>query len=140
MENGTPEGKASPQASTKKPTLKWYWNVLGLSMMAYVVLIMLSPVIDSITLETVRCEVISAQKDKSSGGSRGSATTAGVLIETSNCGPIYWSKGVTFDNREEIAASFEAGREYEFDMGWYSRVWCRITDVIPSADGYRLVT
>jgi hypothetical protein len=48
--------------------------------------------------------------------------------------------GVTFDNQDEVAASFEAGSEYEFDLGWFSRVWTKdIRQGIPSVNDYRLV-
>ena len=50
------------------------------------------------------------------------------------------NRGVTFDNQQEVASSFEQGSEYEFDMGWYSRVVTkRIFNDLPTAAGYRLV-
>lgn len=83
----------------------------------YTILYMLMPALDSFGIESIRCEVGSARPDTSSGGSRGSASTAGVLVETTNCGKIHVSKGVNFDNQSEIAASFETGSRYEFDFG-----------------------
>lgn len=48
--------------------------------------------------------------------------------------------GVTFDNQEEVAASFKAGEEYEFDIGWFSRVVMDgILDRNPSVQDYRRV-
>lgn len=99
-----------------------------------------SPLLDRIQVEAIRCEVVSAEPRTSSGGSRGSASTASVLIETSNCGPLVVNRGVTFDNQQEVASSFEQGSEYEFDMGWYSRVVTkRILNGLPTAAEYRLV-
>ena len=102
--------------------------------------VLFSPLLDRIQVEASRCEVVSAEPSTSSGGSRGSASTASVLIETSNCGALAVSRGVTFDNQQEVAASFEQGSEYEFDMGWYSRVVMkRILNGVPTAADYRLV-
>lgn len=102
--------------------------------------VLLSPLWDRIQVEASRCEVVSAEPRTSSGGSRGSASTASVLIETSNCGSLVVNRGVTFDNQQEVASSFEPGSEYEFDMGWYSRVVMkRILNDLPTAAEYRLV-
>jgi hypothetical protein len=102
--------------------------------------VLFSPLLDRIQVEASRCEVVSAEPRTSSGGSRGSASTASVLIETSNCGALVVNRGVTFDNQQEVASSFERGSEYEFDMGWYSRVVTkRIFNGIPTAAEYRLV-
>lgn len=111
-----------------------------LTMTGFVATIAFSPLLDRIDVQTVRCEVVSAEPGTSSGGSRGSASTASVLIETSGCGPIVVSRGVTFDNRQEVASSFEPGSEYDFGFGWYSRVVSRdILRAIPTADEYRIV-
>jgi hypothetical protein len=73
-------------------------------------------------------------------GTRGSASTAGVRIEANNCGKVHVSKGVTFENQDEVAASFKAGSEYEFDLCWFSRVVKKdIRQEIPSVQDYRLV-
>ncbi|WP_052690620.1 hypothetical protein [Pseudarthrobacter chlorophenolicus] len=102
--------------------------------------VLFSPLLDRIQVEASRCEVVSAEPRTSSGGSRGSASTASVLIETSNCGPLVVNRGVTFDNQQDVASSFKPGREYEFDMGWYSRVVTKgMLNGIPTAAEYRLV-
>ncbi len=101
---------------------------------------MLIPLWDSLDVQTVRCEVVSAKGDTSSGGIGGSASTAGVLVETSNCGTISVSSGVTFDSQDKVAASFAPGNEYDFDIGWYSRVVTKgLQHGIQSARDYRLV-
>lgn len=124
----------------KRPTLKWYWSLLGFGLLGYGAFVLLLPVWDSIGVESIRCQITAAKPDTSSGGSRGSASTAGVLVETSNCGSIYVSPEVTFDNQEEVAASFKPGSEYEFDIGWFSRVLTKdIRQEIPSVQDYRLV-
>jgi hypothetical protein len=126
--------------TAKRPTLKWYWNLLGAVLLGFGVFVLLLTMWDSIGVESIRCEIRAAKPDTSSGGSRGSASTAGVLVETSTCGSIYVSPGVTFDNRDQVAASFKAGSEYEFDIGWFSRVVTKdIRHEIPSVQDYRLV-
>jgi hypothetical protein len=125
---------------SKRPKLGWYWKLAGFLFFSFTIFYMLMPVLNSFGIESIRCEVVSAKPDTSSGGSRGSASTAGVLVDTSNCGKIHVSKGVTFDSQEEVAASFKAGTEYEFDLGWFSRVVTKdIRHEIPSALDYRLV-
>jgi hypothetical protein len=125
--------------TAKRPTLKWYWSLLGLGLLGYGAFVLLLPVWDSIGVESIRCEIRAAKPDTSSGGSRGSASTAGVLVETSNCGSIYVSPGVTFDNQDQVAASFKTGTEYEFDIGRFSRVVTKdIRHEIPSVQDYRL--
>lgn len=128
------------ERNAKRPTLKWYWNLVGALIFGTIIFLMFMPYWESIDVQSIRCEVVSAKAETNSGGSRGSASTAGVLVETSDCGRISVSKGVTFDNREEIAASFKLGSEYEFDIGWFSRVVLRdIQQGIPTARDYRLV-
>lgn len=136
----TSTGEASGMTAGKRPTLKWYWNLGGALLLGLSVFLMLMPVWDSMGIESVRCEVASAKGETNSGGSRGSASTPGVLVETTDCGRISISEGVTFDNRGVIAASFEPGSEYEFDIGWFSRVVLRdIQRGVPTAQDYRKV-
>jgi hypothetical protein len=50
------------------------------------------------------------------------------------------SRGMTFDGQQELASSFEVGVEYEFEIGWYSRVIMRVVlHEIQAVQGYRLV-
>jgi len=130
----------SSARNANRPKLKWYWKWPGITLLAFTVFYMLMPALDSFAVESLRCKVVSAKSESSSGGSRGSATTAGVLVETADCGRIYISKGVTFDSQDEVAASFSAGSSYEFDLGWFSRVVTKdIRNGIPTARDYRLV-
>ncbi|MFL4475196.1 hypothetical protein ACIPVK_14455 [Paeniglutamicibacter sp. MACA_103] len=134
MTSEKPAQKASGQGS------KWFWRVFGIFMMIGGVGVLFIPLWASIDVETIQCEVVSAEPETSSGGLRGSSSTAGVLVNTANCGDIYVSPGVTFKNQEEVAASFKAGDEYEFDIGWFSRVIMEgILDRTPSVQDYRLV-
>lgn len=99
-----------------------------------------SPYLNTLAVETVRCEIVSAEPRTASGGSRGSVSTAAVVIRTSNCGPIALDKGVNFENEDDVASSFTVGAEYDFDIGWYSRVvWKGVLNNIPSAQDYRPV-
>ncbi len=83
--------------------------------------------------------MVSASPNTNSGGSRGSASSAGVLVETSNCGMISVSQGVTFENQQEVASSFKVGKDYEFDLGGFSRLVMKdFRNGIPSARNYRL--
>lgn len=124
----------------KRPKLRWYWHLFGFLFFGTTVFYLLMPVLNSFGIESLRCEVVSARPDTSSGGSRGSASTAGVLVDTVNCGKIHVSVGVTFDSEEEVAASFRPGSHYEFDLGWFSRTVTKdFRHEIPSVRDYRLV-
>ncbi len=130
---------ATPQwTNARRPARAYVYLAILLAMFG-VFSILFSPLLDRMDVQTVRCEVVSAEPKTNSGGSRGSASTASVLVETS-CGPINVSRGVNFDNRDEVAASFEPGSEYDFDIGWYSRVVMKdLLRGLPTADHYRLV-
>ncbi len=128
------------QRKARKSRFGWLWNLLGVAILLIGLGVALSPYLDTIAVKTVRCEIESAEPRTASGGSRGSASTAEVLVETSNCGPVVIDQGVSFDNQEEVAASFRVGSEYEFDIGWYSRVIMKnLRGNYPSAQDYRLV-
>lgn len=128
------------EKTAKRPTLKWYWKLAGLLFFGCTIFYMFMPALNSVGIEGIRCEISSAKPHKGSGGTRGSASTAGVLVETTNCGKVHVSTGVTFDNQDEVAASFRPGSEYEFELGWFSRVVTKdITHEIPSVRDYRLV-
>ncbi|WP_434993130.1 hypothetical protein [Arthrobacter sp. Ld5] len=67
-------------------------------------------------------------------------STSEVLVETTDCGPIVIDQGVDFENEEEVASSFAVGSEYDFDIGWYSRVVMKnVLGNLPSAQDYRPV-
>jgi hypothetical protein len=128
-----------PWSSALRRARKFALYSTALAMACVLLAIAFSPLLDRMDVQTVRCEVVSAEPRTSSGGSRGSASTASVLIETSSCGPIVVDRGVSFDNRQEVASSFEPGSEYDFDIGWFSRVVSKgLLRGLPTADEYRL--
>jgi hypothetical protein len=118
-------------------SLSWVAFLLSVVVVAGV---LLSPVLNTIAVEPVRCEVVSAEPKTASGGLRGSVSTPAVVILTANCGPLGISRGVTSDEQEELASSFQVGAEYEFDIGWYGRVIMKhVLRGAPEVQGYRLV-
>lgn len=129
-----------PRSEVRRLRSRRWWNIAGLVMFAMFFFLISSPYLDTLAIETVRCEVVSAEPRTASGGSRGSVSTSEVLVETSNCGRIIIDQGVDFENQEEVASSFAVGSEYEFDMGWYSRVVMKNEyGNLPSVQDYRLV-
>ncbi|MFK0040038.1 hypothetical protein ACIQTW_09375 [Paenarthrobacter sp. NPDC090517] len=128
------------EQQTRNRRSKRFWKLTGVFILIAGLFVLLIPTWDSIAVESLRCEVVSASPNTNSGGSRGSASSAGVLVETSNCGTISVSNGVSFENQQEIASSFEVGKDYEFDIGWFSRVVMKdLRNGIPAARDYRLV-
>lgn len=139
MTNTGNDEEGRPQNKPTRPRLKWYWKLAGFLFFGYTIFYMLMPVLNSFGIESLRCDVISARPNTSSGGTRGSVSTAGVLVETTNCGTMHVSVGVSFHNQDVVAASFKAGSAYEFELGWFSRVVTKeIRHEIPSVRGYRL--
>ena len=133
-------GNPATPKEAKKPKAGWLYWLVFLLLVVFGVGVLFGPELDSISVESVRCEVVSAEPRSSSGGLRGSASTASVLIQTSNCGRLAITEGVTFDGRQELAASFQVGGEYEFDVGWLSRVIMKdVLHQIQSVQGYRPV-
>lgn len=127
-----PDGKKRRRRSGR------WWKIAAVPLLAIPFVVLSSPYLDTLAVETVRCEVVSAEPRTASGGGRGSVSTAEVLVETSDCGPVVIDQGVSFDRQEDVASSFEVGAEYEFDIGWYSRVVMkRVLGDLPSAQDYR---
>ncbi|WP_157085819.1 hypothetical protein [Devriesea agamarum] len=104
-------------------------------------IVLASPYLDSIAIEEWRCQVLSARGDTTVTGNKGSVTTYDVLIETKNCGQITFYRGVNSQNKDEIAKSFLPGREYVFEVGWYSRIIMLnfVPHGIPAAQSYRFI-
>jgi hypothetical protein len=67
---------------------KLFWKLLFIPFFIVGVGGLFIPQWESIDIEAIQCEVVSAEPRKSSGGLRGSASTAGVLVDTANCGDI----------------------------------------------------
>ncbi|POH59105.1 hypothetical protein C3B59_17940 [Cryobacterium zongtaii] len=122
----------------KKPTIMSRLSVvLFLVMLVIAAVIFASPWLDTRVVQSIQCEVVSAEPRTTSSGSRGSVTTVSVLVKTQDCGPLAIHWGVTSDNQDEIAASFIPGATYEFDVGWFSRTFFK--NGIQSARDYRLI-
>jgi hypothetical protein len=133
-------GNSATPNAPKKPRAEWLSWVGFLLMLVVFGGVVFGGQLDAMTVETVHCVVVSAEPDTASGGSRGSASTPAVLIETSNCGRLDISRGVTFDGRQKLASSFEVGAEYEFDIGWFSRVIMKyVFRGSQAVQGYRLL-
>lgn len=120
---------------------KWVGTLVAwLMLVAGVIVVAWFVVTTWVDVRPVRCTVVSAVPDSSSGGSRGGASIAGVLVETQECGPIQVTWGVTSSTEEEVAESFRAGAVWDFDMTWgareVNRHWLRI---IPAAKNQRLI-
>jgi len=132
-------GNPSRPKATKPRT---FWLSFGVFLVTVVVAVgvLFSPLWNTIAVEPVRCVVVSAEPRTASGGLRGSVSTPAVVILTENCGPLGISRGVTSDEQEELASSFQVGAEYEFDIGWYGRVIMKhVLRGAPEVQGYRLV-
>ena len=122
----------------KKPTVMSRLSVvLAILMVVFGVVILAGPWLDTRDVQSIRCEVVSAEPRTTSSGLRGSVTSRSVVVKTQNCGPLAFHWGVTRDNQDELAASFTTGATYEFDIGWYNRTFFK--NGIQSVRDYRLI-
>lgn len=109
--------------------------ILGaIIMVLFVAIVFLNPLLDTFDRRGWQCEVVSAEPAQGGRGLRGSASTPYVVVDTENCGEIIVEgKTVNFDNLEQIAASFEPGSQWIFEIGWYSRYFGRLVERMPPA-------
>jgi hypothetical protein len=128
----------NPKSEARRSRSRRWWTIGTLIMLVMFLFLASSAYLDTLAVETVRCEIVSAEPRTASGGGRGSVSTSEVLVETADCGPVVIDQGVDFENEEEVASSFAVGSEYEFDIGWYSRVVMKnVLGNLPSAQDYR---
>lgn len=124
-----------PQHPKKRGVSKIIWAIVAVLLGIGFPLVMIFAVLDSTSQQWVRCEVTSAEKVQ---GNRFNAAPWIVAIETTDCGRITYTDGVTQENVEEIATSFEPAA-YEFKLGLTSR-WAVdgwIPFIRPKAHDYR---
>lgn len=79
------------------------------------------PWLDRQGVESVRCTVLSAEAGSSSAAGKGGIGSDLVWIETSDCGRLLYTDGVTPKNRDQLAAELNRGGTFDFDMGMISR-------------------
>ena len=112
----------STSASGHRPgprtrTGRIFLGLLFVLVMVVYPLLMVFIMLDGTRQQWVTCEVTHAETAK---GNRFSTSEWMVAIETTDCGRMIYSQGVTEDNIAEIAASFDP-EEYEFKLGIASR-------------------
>lgn len=95
-----------------------FWGTIAVLVLLVFPLFMLFLALDSRDQQWVTCDVTHAETAK---GNRFNTSTWIVAIETTDCGRMIYTQGVSKDNVEEIVASFDAG-EYEFKLGIASRL------------------
>ena len=115
--SGLPDGK-SPKQLRKD---RWiFWGIVTL-VPALGLLVGGGPwfigIYDEGNRTRIDCTVTDAKGGVSSASSRGAASWSQVLIESSDCGKLTYSSGVTESNRDEIAAELAKGGIYSFEIG-----------------------
>lgn len=132
-----PQAAPTPPPRKKPSKMDRFWASLAIPLFVAAAFVFAGPWLDTKDVQTFECEVVSAEPRTSSAGIRGSVSTASVLVKTSNCGQLAINRGVSFDNREEVASTIKIGANYEFDIGWYSRTFFK--NEIQSVRKYRLI-
>lgn len=126
-----------PQRIRHKRLGKRIWGVIATLLIVAFPLVILFAVLESTNQQWVRCNVTHAEGIQ---GTRFNPSPWIVAIETTDCGRLTYTQGISETNVEKIAASFEPGR-YEFKLGLTSRLategWMPF--LRPSAQEYREV-
>jgi len=116
---------------------KRIWGIIAVLLVVAFPLGIVFAVLESSNQQWVRCNVTHAESVE---GTRFNASPWIVAIETTDCGRMTYTKGVSEDNVQEIAQAFEPGA-YEFKLGFTSRLaadgW--VPFLRPSAQEYRVV-
>lgn len=110
--------------------------------MLWVILILMGPWLNTLDRQDWKCEVVSAEPVIRGAGLRGGSSNAFVVVQTKNCGEILIDGStVTFDNTELVAASFEPGSKWIFEVGWFARNYSmRIERVSPTVEHYHRIS
>lgn len=89
-----------------------------------------------------KCEVVSAGPVIHSAGLLGGSSHAFIVVQTKNCGEIRVDGStVSFDNQEAVAASFEPGSEWIFEIGWFARNYSmKIQHFAPTVEFYHRIS
>ncbi|MGO1511256.1 MAG: hypothetical protein ACTHXO_11295 [Actinomycetaceae bacterium] len=96
-------------------------RIVAVAICVCVLLMVAAGVLGGMDEEWVPCEVVGA---KGRQGDQYSASAFVVEIATVDCGTMIYSDGVSRDNHDDVAASFEPGH-YEMRMGILSRLAAR---------------
>jgi len=142
--------KASMLFTSANKKVHDFWESKGLLVslivvplvMIWLVLILMGPWLNTLDRQEWKCEVVSADPVIRGGGLRGGSSNAFIVVQTKNCGEILVDGStVSFDNQEAVAATFEPGSEWIFEVGWFARNYSmKIERVSPTVEFYHRVS
>lgn len=123
--NGEAAVGESPKEPRTSKKIRSLFRRVELALIAVILIFFASgffaPIIDDHTLESRKCIVDRAEATTQSSGIKMWSTSPVVKIYTKDCGIFNFSKKVTFDNSDEVAATFKPGKSYVFYTGGYTR-------------------
>ena len=127
--NGLPGGKSAEQLRKDR----WvFWGIVSLVPVLGLIVVGGPWAIgkyDEGHRTRIECTVTDANGGVSSASARGAASWSQVLIESSDCGTLTLSSGITESNRDEIAAELAQGGLYTFEIGEATNSLRWLTDV-----------
>ena len=131
------DSSQEPKETRKERRGKRIWGIVAVLLVVAFPLGIVLAVLESSNEQWVRCDVTHAESVE---GTRFNASPWIVAIETTDCGRMTYTQGVSEENVDEIAQSFDPGA-YEFKLGLTSRLAANgwIPFLRPSAKEYRVV-
>jgi len=121
----------------------WIVVLIGLPfMLPWDAFIVMGPWVNMLDRQDWKCEVVSAEPRVGGAGLRGGSSNAFVVVQTKNCGEILVDgSSVSFDNNELVAASFDPGSKWIFEVGWFARNYSmKIERVLPTVEYYHRIS
>jgi hypothetical protein len=128
--SGSDGSGRTAQRAERPPVRKWIiFSAWIVGVLILITVIFVGPITlkayDRAHMVAVDCTVSSASAGTGSSRSvRGiGASYNQVAIDSPDCGRLYMRQGVTKDNKAAIAARFEEGERYRFEVGAASFRW-----------------
>jgi hypothetical protein len=120
----------------RAPTKKRIGTAAFIAVMGLIILFVgynfAAPWLQQIDQQWMRCEVHTANPVRS--GSR--VTSFSVKLET-NCGPLWFDNGIDAGNVNSAARQFVPHTDYDFRLGWLSRLYLQFGWSGATAEAWR---
>ena len=115
---GEPSERNLQQPRKKRRSARLiYPAAILLLLLSFMVVPRMASLYDASHHVRIGCTVVEAHGAQVSGSRHGGGPDQRVYITTSECGEWMYETGVTASNRDSVAAEFEPGETYSFEVG-----------------------